>query len=74
MLPRRPIGLTLLLELLLAAMPAAAQPVQPMPTASAPVADLLAQAPHRDISNVLMTARVASTDGTSGFYRGTRFD
>jgi hypothetical protein len=44
----------------LAAMSAAAQPVQPVPAASAPVADLLATAPHRDISNVLMTARLAS--------------
>jgi hypothetical protein len=38
------------------------------------VAELLASAPHRDISNVLMTARLGSTNGTSGFYRGTRFD
>ncbi len=59
---------------LLAATTAAAQPVQPVPTASTPVAELLAKAPHRDISNVLMTARLASTDGTRGFYRGTRFD
>jgi hypothetical protein len=53
---------------------AAAQPVQPLPAASTPVADLLASSPHRDISNVLITARIASTDGTRGFYRGTRFD
>jgi len=45
---------------LLAVMPAAAQPVQPIPTTSAPVGDLLASAPHRDISNVLMTARLAT--------------
>ena len=63
-----------LLGALLLAMPAAAQPVQPMPTASTPVANLLASAPHRDISNVLMTARLATTNGTTGFYRGTRFD
>jgi len=56
------------------ALPAVAQPAQPMPTTSTPVADLLAAAPHRDISNVLMTARLASTNGTTGFYRGTRFD
>jgi hypothetical protein len=56
------------------ALPGAAQPVQPMPTASTPVGDLLASAPHRDISNVLVTARLASPDGTRGFYRGTRFD
>lgn len=45
-----------------------------MPTASAPVADLLAASPHRDISNGLMTLRLGTTDGTRGFYRGTRFD
>jgi len=44
----------------LAAMLAAAQPVQPVPAASAPVADLLATALNRDISNVPMTARLAS--------------
>jgi hypothetical protein len=44
----------------LLAIPAAAQPMQPMPTTSTPVADLLATAPHRDISNVLMTARLAT--------------
>jgi len=64
----------LALGALLAATTAAAQPVQPMPTASTPVGDLLASAPHRDISNVLVTARLASPDGTRGFYRGTRFD
>jgi hypothetical protein len=64
----------LALGALLAATTAAAQPVQPTPTASTPVGDLLASAPHRDISNVLVTARLASPDGTSGFYRGTRFD
>jgi len=53
---------------------AAAQPAQPTPTASTPVADLLATAPHRDISNGVITARLATVDGTRGFYRGTRFD
>jgi hypothetical protein len=62
------------LAALLAMTPAAAQPVQPVPTSSTPVGDLLASSPHRDISNVLMTARLASTNGTTGFYRGTRFD
>jgi len=57
-----------------AATAAAAQPVQPVPTASTPVANLLASAPHRDISNVLMAARLATINGTTGFYRGTRFD
>jgi hypothetical protein len=64
----------LVLGALLAATAAAAQPVQPVPTASTPVGEVLASAPHRDISNVLMTARIASPDGTRGFYRGTRFD
>ena len=64
----------LVLGALLAASVAAAQPVQPVPTASTPVGDALASAPHRDISNVLITARLASPDGTRGFYRGTRFD
>ncbi|HEY2009541.1 MAG TPA: hypothetical protein VGH23_11160 [Rhizomicrobium sp.] len=54
--------------------PATAQPEQPMPTSSTPVAVALSQAPHRDISNVLITARLGTTDGTKGFYRGTRFD
>jgi hypothetical protein len=65
-------GLALVVPLL--APPAAAQPEQPVPSASTPVAELLTAAPHRDISNVLMTARLASPDGTKGFYRGTRFD
>jgi hypothetical protein len=64
----------LVLGALLAAMPAAAQPVQPIPTTSTPVAVALSAAPHRNISNVLMTARLGTTDGTRGFYRGTRFD
>jgi hypothetical protein len=64
----------LVLGALLAAIPAAAQPVQPMPTTSTPVAVALSAAPHRDISNVLVTARLGTTDGTKGFYRGTRFD
>ena len=62
------------LAALLAVTPAAAQPVQPMPTSSTPVAVALSSAPHRDISNVLLTARLATTNGTTGFYRGTRFD
>jgi hypothetical protein len=64
----------LILGALLAATSVAAQPVQPMPAASTPVSDQLTSAPYRDISNVLMTARVATPDGTRGFYRGTRFD
>jgi hypothetical protein len=63
-----------LLAALLIAGPAAAQPQQPMPTSSTPVAVALSAAPHRDITNVLMTARLGTVDGTTGFYRGTRFD
>jgi hypothetical protein len=59
---------------LLLACPAAAQPAQPVPTVSAPVEDLLASAPHLDISNGLITARITPPDLKHGFYRGTRFD
>jgi hypothetical protein len=59
---------------LLLALPAAAQPEQPIPTASTPVEDVLAAAPHLDISNGLLTARIAPPDLQHGFYRGTRFD
>jgi len=59
---------------LLLALPAAAQPEQPVPTASTPVEDVLAASPHLDISNGLITARIAPPDLTRGFYRGTRFD
>jgi hypothetical protein len=69
-----PHALGLALAVALWAPPVAAQPEQPVPSASTPVAELLASAPHRDISNVLMTARLGSTNGTNGFYRGTRFD
>jgi len=59
---------------LVLALPAAAQPEQPVPTASTAVEDALAAAPHLDISNGLITARIAPPDLTRGFYRGTRFD
>ena len=62
------------LAAIVAAVTAAAQPVQPMPTSSTPVAVAISASPHRDISNVLMTTRLGTTDGTKGFYRGTRFD
>ena len=64
----------LLLAILPAAWPAAAQPEQPVPTASTPVEDMLAASPHLDISNGLITARIAPPDLARGFYRGTRFD
>jgi hypothetical protein len=53
---------------------ALAQPVQPTPTVSAPVSDLLAAAPQIDIGNGQITARIAAPDPAKGFYRGTRFD
>lgn len=59
---------------LLLALPAAAQPQQPMPTASTPVEDVLAAAPHMEITNGPITARIAPPDLKRGFYRGTRFD
>lgn len=59
---------------LLLALPAAAQPEQPMPTASTAVEDVLAASPHLTISNGLITARIAPPDLQKGFYRGTRFD
>jgi hypothetical protein len=53
---------------------ASAQPVQPVPTVSAPVADLLASSPSLAIGNGLIAARIAPPDLAKGFYRGTRFD
>ena len=64
----------LLLAILPAPWPAAAQPEQPVPIASTPVEDVLAASPHLDISNGLITARIAPPDLARGFYRGTRFD
>jgi hypothetical protein len=51
-----------------------AQPVQPMPQTSSPVGELLASAPHVEISNGLVTARITPPDPDNGFYNGTRFD
>jgi hypothetical protein len=65
---------TLALAGLLLATAAGAQPAQPVPTVSAPVSNLLASAPHIDISNGLVTARITPPDLDKGFYRGTRFD
>jgi len=64
----------LLLAGLLLALPAAAQPEQPVPAASTPVKDVLAAAPQITIGNGLITARIAPPDLAHGFYRGTRFD
>jgi hypothetical protein len=64
----------LLLAILPLVWPAAAQPEQPMPTASTRVEDVLAAAPQITISNGLITARIAPPDLARGFYRGTRFD
>src|SRR5262245_5291981 len=52
----------------------AAQPVQPLPTVTAPVGDLLKSAPDIAISNGQITARIARIDPARGFYNGTRFD
>lgn len=51
-----------------------AQPVQPPPAQSWPVADALAAALHLTISNGRITARITPPDLERGFYRGTRFD
>ncbi|MBA2589358.1 MAG: hypothetical protein H0U98_12125 [Alphaproteobacteria bacterium] len=58
---------------LLLATAAAAQPVQPVPTVSAPVGDLLASAPSFTIGNGQIVAHIAPP-GPNAFYRGTRFD
>jgi hypothetical protein len=52
---------------------AAAQPVQPVPTVSAPVSDLLAASPSIAIANGQIAAQIAPP-GPNAFYRGTRFD
>ena len=51
-----------------------AQPVQPPPTVTAQVGDLLKSAPDIVISNGQITARIARIDAAKGFYNGTRFD
>lgn len=53
---------------------ALAQPVQSPPRESFPVADALAAAPHIDIGNSRIIARITPPDLKRGFYRGTRFD
>ncbi|MBW8749723.1 MAG: hypothetical protein JF584_19650, partial [Acidobacteria bacterium] len=52
---------------------AAAQPAQPIPTASAPVSDLLESSPSITIGNGQIVAHIAPP-GPNAFYRGTRFD
>lgn len=71
---KRFIQLAALLAIVSSVPGARGQPEQPMPTASTPVAVALSTAPHRDITNGIVTARLGTTDGTTGFYRGTRFD
>src|SRR3569623_2017827 len=51
-----------------------AQPVQPPPAQSWPVAAALAAAPHISISNGRITARITPPDLERGVDRGTRFD
>jgi hypothetical protein len=53
---------------------ALAQPVQPPPKQSFPVADALKAAPYLTITNGRVTARITPPDLKRGFYRGTRFD
>ncbi len=65
------LGLALAGALLASA--AVAQPVQPVPTVSAPVGELLAASPSVTIGNGQITAHIAPP-GPSAFYRGTRFD
>lgn len=60
--------------LLLACGAALAQPVQPLPKQSFPVADALAVAPAITVTNGRITARITTPDLERGFYRGTRFD
>src|SRR5437763_618792 len=55
------------------AQPVAAQPAQPVPTASAPVSNLLESSPSITIGNGLIVAHIAPP-GPNAFYRGTRFD
>ena len=51
-----------------------AQPVQPQPKVTYPVADLLASSPSVVLSNGTLRAVVRPPDLKAGFYRGTRFD
>lgn len=53
---------------------ALAQPVQPPPARSYPVADALKAAPVKTIRNRHITMTVALPDRMRGFFRGTRFD
>jgi len=67
------VRLKLALAGMLLAPAAAAQPVQPVPTVSAPVSDLLASSPSLTIGNGQIVAHIAPP-GSNAFYRGTRFD
>ena len=53
---------------------ALAQPVQPPPAQSFPVADALKTAPVKTLSNRHITMTIALPDRERGFFRGTRFD
>lgn len=65
---------TVLALLLLTSGAAAAQPVQPQPKVTYPVADLLASSPSIVLDNGALKAVVRPPDPAKGFYRGTRFD
>lgn len=58
---------------LLLASAAAAQPVQPVPTVSVPVSELLEASPSLTIGNGQIVVHIAPP-GANAFYRGTRFD
>lgn len=64
----------IVLPLLLTSGAVWAQPVQPPPRQSFPVAGALKAAPSFTISNGRITARITPPDLERGFYRGTRFD
>src|SRR3569833_440310 len=51
-----------------------AQPAQPPPAQSWPVADALAAAPHNTNDKNHKNARITPPELDRGFYRGTRFD
>jgi hypothetical protein len=67
------VRLRLVLAGALLASAAVAQPVQPVPTTSAPVSALLASSPSIAIASGQITAQIAPP-GANAFYRGTRFD
>lgn len=70
----KPILFPALVMAVLASDGAAAQPVQPPPAVTHPVAELLASAPALTLDNGALRAVIRPPDAQKGFYRGTRFD